>query len=409
MSAPKPVEAIRFLRRKKVVPVENWDLIGGMEHAHAFTVSHITNAEALESIRELMVQAKEEGLPYDRFKKDMLSMMDAKGWYLHPDKHIDKEYRNWRVDVIYRTNMRTAHSAASYRQQLRSSELRPWWVYKQKQRPTKRAEHEPLHNLAKRYDDPFWDTYYPPNGWGCDCYVQTLSEHQHESGGYKKEVPPDFNPTTVPDEWRHNPGLETLAPDFSKFTNLAQFNIGNKSALGIIKDSYQDEVAELALSKGEWRKVSGRLLEQEIDLESGKLVFKHPVQNVQYYTGAMTADVAEALKTGEIKMMFSDRSIQHGNRPFKRDKVPGQILPASQIQNLPQWFSAPDMVFRELDGNYHFMKRYGGPTDRVRIPGEELAVRGVFRKTGISKAWQLVTYMIVPIQNDSTLELLYKK
>ena len=33
----------------------------------------------------------------------------------------------------------------------------------------KRADHIPFYNLMLPADDPFWDTHYPPNGWGCKC------------------------------------------------------------------------------------------------------------------------------------------------------------------------------------------------------------------------------------------------
>lgn len=32
-----------------------------------------------------------------------------------------------------------------------------------------RESHEILHGVRRRYDDPFWDLYWPPNGWGCRC------------------------------------------------------------------------------------------------------------------------------------------------------------------------------------------------------------------------------------------------
>lgn len=37
-----------------------------------------------------------------------------------------------------------------------------------------REEHADLHNVIKPVDDPFWDKWYPLNGWNCRCYtVQT--------------------------------------------------------------------------------------------------------------------------------------------------------------------------------------------------------------------------------------------
>lgn len=28
---------------------------------------------------------------------------------------------------------------------------------------------------ALAHDDPFWDVYFPPNGWGCECYIAGIS------------------------------------------------------------------------------------------------------------------------------------------------------------------------------------------------------------------------------------------
>jgi len=41
-----------------------------------------------------------------------------------------------------------------------------------------RPEHIAWHNTVLPADDPWWDTHYPPNGWGCKCGVVSLSERQ---------------------------------------------------------------------------------------------------------------------------------------------------------------------------------------------------------------------------------------
>ena len=41
-----------------------------------------------------------------------------------------------------------------------------------------RPEHAMLNELVYRYDDPFWQSFYPPNGWRCRCRVNALSDYK---------------------------------------------------------------------------------------------------------------------------------------------------------------------------------------------------------------------------------------
>ncbi len=49
-----------------------------------------------------------------------------------------------------------------------------------------REEHRNLDGLVYPVDDPFWDRYYPPNGWRCRCTVRkcTEREYAHKTGNY---------------------------------------------------------------------------------------------------------------------------------------------------------------------------------------------------------------------------------
>jgi uncharacterized protein with gpF-like domain len=39
-----------------------------------------------------------------------------------------------------------------------------------------RDSHRKLNNIILPIDDVFWNTNYPPNGWGCRCFVQSTDE-----------------------------------------------------------------------------------------------------------------------------------------------------------------------------------------------------------------------------------------
>ena len=58
-----------------------------------------------------------------------------------------------------------------------------------------RADHRPLDGVTRPVSDPFWDTYYPPNGWRCRCEVLQEDEDEEATklGGVKlPDVPPSM-------------------------------------------------------------------------------------------------------------------------------------------------------------------------------------------------------------------------
>ena len=72
---------------------------------------------------------------------------------------------------------------------------RPYWRYRHSHASVDpRDQHLAWDGLVLRHDNPWWDTHYPPNGWGCKCFVEALTEEELRALG---KDGPDQAPATV--------------------------------------------------------------------------------------------------------------------------------------------------------------------------------------------------------------------
>ncbi|MNF78412.1 Phage Mu protein F like protein [compost metagenome] len=78
--------------------------------------------------------------------------------------------------MIYETNLRSSYMAGRYDQLMAVREQRPYWQYLHSdavEHP--RPLHESWNGLVLHWSDPFWQTHFPINAWGCQCSVRALS------------------------------------------------------------------------------------------------------------------------------------------------------------------------------------------------------------------------------------------
>ncbi len=78
--------------------------------------------------------------------------------------------------VIYRTNLRTSYAAGRYAQLQAVKATRPYWGYHHSdavEHP--REQHLAWDGLIIHADNPWWQTHYPPSGFGCECGVTAYS------------------------------------------------------------------------------------------------------------------------------------------------------------------------------------------------------------------------------------------
>lgn len=55
-----------------------------------------------------------------------------------------------------------------------------------------RQSHRSLDGVVRSVDDPFWDVYYPPNGWNCRCVVVQTDARPTEDGEVDFDPPKGF-------------------------------------------------------------------------------------------------------------------------------------------------------------------------------------------------------------------------
>ncbi len=174
-------EQIEFLRQKRPRPTKSWlDALKG-DHDRSFVVAGVTDIAMLEDFQAAIIDAIERGRYVDDFAKEFDRIVEKYGWSYRGE-------RNWRIRTIFETNLRTTFMAGRLRQ-MRDPDvvkLRPYWQYIHGDSRTPkvpRKQHVAWNGLVLMWDDPWWNTHFPPNDWICSCGVRTLSKRDLERLG----------------------------------------------------------------------------------------------------------------------------------------------------------------------------------------------------------------------------------
>jgi len=93
-----------------------------------------------------------------------------------------------RLETIFRTNMTVAYSAAHYTDMVDSADTYPYWQFVCVMDSATRPSHAALNGKIFRWDDPIWNTHFPPLDWGCRCRVRKLTSAQVRAKGLKVEA-----------------------------------------------------------------------------------------------------------------------------------------------------------------------------------------------------------------------------
>lgn len=222
-----PPEASRYMANRGLQPGFNWRDVEPEEHAVAFSVAKMMDLDLLRDTHDALREALDQGLPFAEFQRRLRPRLEARGWWgvrqvTDPltGELIEAELGSpRRLRLIYETNLRSARAAGQWDRIQRTRAALPYLEYRLGPSERHRPTHEAKNYLVLPVDDPFWQSWYPPNGWNCKCWVRQLTRRQAEARGISqsptvetrtwtntrtgevKQIPVGIDPG-----WERNPG-----------------------------------------------------------------------------------------------------------------------------------------------------------------------------------------------------------
>lgn len=203
-------QQVAFFRNKlsNLVPTARWDDLKHSQHDTGFMVAGAARADLLSDLATAVERAITEGKSLHDFRQDFRDIVQRRGWHGWTGEGSAKG-QAWRTRIIYQTNANTAYAAG------RMAQLQEGgyslWVYKHSESAKHpRPQHQAWNGMALPPEHLFWKTHYPPNGWGCGCYVVGARSEQgvRRLGGDPDKQPTAADLTTegIDKGWDYAPG-----------------------------------------------------------------------------------------------------------------------------------------------------------------------------------------------------------
>ena len=135
-----------------------------------------TFQEVLELSSNILVNG--EVLPFNEFKKIGLK--------------IDNQYNKHWLETEQQAAFRQSESVANWKDIKEDEDVFPYLQYSTIKDSRVRQDHKEQDGIIKRVDDPFWNTWFPPNDWNCRCIVIQLEKATVTKGTFKENDSPIF-------------------------------------------------------------------------------------------------------------------------------------------------------------------------------------------------------------------------
>ena len=314
----KPLSVIEYLKSKKLELSYDYDEILYQAHHKTFTVAKVTKLDLLKDLQDAVTKSIKDGTPFETFKKNIKPTLQEKGWWglkeiTNPKTGEVKEVYigSRRLKNILTTNRQVSYTVGRYKQQSGFKNA-VYLKYRALQHGNRREEHQQMHNIILHRDNPWWDINYPPNGWGCKCYVTAHTKKELDRKGWKTHTGPLEN--TASKDWAYHVGK---TDNVKKIYKDKVNSLDNKKLKDAAKSEYKKHNAAAT------KTVAKKQLNEMIDEVIVKKNIKYPVNHV--VVGTLTTSILTAIKKHLNKDLNEANIILHKNnllhsKPDRKDK-----------------------------------------------------------------------------------------
>lgn len=216
------------LRLRNLAPTARWDDISGPMHDRAGMVAGAIKQDLIADILGAVDRSLTEGTGLEVFRRDFRAIVEKHGWHGWTGEGTAKG-EAWRTKVIWKTNISTSYAAGRWAQ-LNAKGFK-FLVYRHSHAEHPRLQHLAWDGLILPIDHPFWQSHFPPNGWGCGCSVRgamSMAMAIRLGGDPSKKLPSDWAmpdprtgaPKGIDRGWDHAPGA-TVANTISALAEKA--------------------------------------------------------------------------------------------------------------------------------------------------------------------------------------------
>jgi hypothetical protein len=396
-------EQLAFFRGKldNLVPTARWNDIWKIAHDRAFMVAGAAKAELLADLAGAVDKAIAEGETLDAFRKRFAEIVERHGWHGWTGE-ATKAGRAWRTRIIYQTNLSTSYAAGRLAQ-LKDAGFK-LWVYRHSGAEHPRQQHLAWDGLTLPADHPFWQTHYPPSGWGCRCRVVGANgpegakrlggnpDYSEPPAGWDSIDPKTGEPPGIDKGWGYMPGA-TVAGDVARAVarkTVAWPYEAAKAYMADVPVHLRDALALAIRSQPETGEAARRYAERALGVRNGAPIEgarAEPYLTLGLLTGAEADTVARLTGIEALGRELYDWTVgqyaprhilkEHGDASTEAAR--GQRVPtAEDYARIPAIIAAPDRIWTDDGSSVLMEKKFAtadGGEERMLLVWEPLKKR----------------------------------